>query len=112
MGIIERTRATGRSLTGGVKRRIDDVKVLRRTDAALIELGRITYRQHTNRSEAADAERTSRLVADLEALEADGVDVFAVGPDAPDPSSTTSAIPATESATDVDVDSTPPTSGA
>lgn len=94
MGVIERTRTAGRSLAGGVKRRIDEVRVLRHTDDLLAELGRITYRHHSDRNRPGDTGEIERIVSELRTLEHAGVDVLASGdvetsPD-PDPGGSSS----------------------
>ena len=60
-----------------VKDKIDDVKEKRKVDELLDDLGRLVYRQRTDRGEPGDEAVIVGLVAELRTLEAEGVEIVA-----------------------------------
>lgn len=76
MGILDKAKEKANLLADQAKEKLDDVKEKRKVDELLGELGRIVYRQRTERGVAADDAEISRLVGELQALEADGAEVF------------------------------------
>lgn len=81
MGILDKAKEKATQLAGQAKEKIDDVKEKRKVDDLLDDLGRITYRQHTNRGEDGDGAEIARLVAELKSHEDSGATVL--GPKAP-----------------------------
>lgn len=92
MSFLDKAKEKATQLTQQAKEKLDDFKDNRKADELLDDLGRITYRQHTDRSEEGDAAAITDLVGKLQALEAEGVDVLAAkappaAPDLPPPAS-------------------------
>lgn len=84
MGFLDKAKEKATHLAEQAKEKIDDVKEKRKADDLLDDLGRILYRQRTERGEAGDEAEIERLVAELRALEADGAElVAAAAPAAP-----------------------------
>jgi|GEM_PF-2475489 len=77
MSFLDKAKEKATQLTQQAKEKIDDIKVSRKADDLLDDLGRISYRAHTNRAEPGDADAVVDLVAQLQALEREGVDVLA-----------------------------------
>jgi hypothetical protein len=80
MGFLDKAKEKATQLAGQAKEKIDDVKEKRKADDLLDDLGRILYRQRTDRGEAGDEAEIERLVAELRALEADGTDIIGAAP--------------------------------
>jgi hypothetical protein len=76
MSFLDKAKEKATQLGQQAKDKIDDLKDTRKADDLLDDLGRITYRQHTDRAEAADADAIAALVAQLQALEAEGAPVL------------------------------------
>jgi|CXWL01.1.fsa_nt_gi hypothetical protein len=76
MSFLDKAKEKATQLTQQAKEKIDDLKDNRKADDLLDELGRITYRQHTDRAETGDSEAIATLVGQLQALEADGTPVL------------------------------------
>ena len=76
MGILDKAKEKASHFAEQAKDKIDDVKDKRKVDELLDDLGRIVYRQHTERGDAGDEAEIARLVAELKALEADGSEVI------------------------------------
>ena len=90
MGFLDKAKEKATQLAGQAKEKIDDVKEKRKADDLLDDLGRIVYRQRTDRGEPSDEADIVRLVAELRVLEEDGTEVIAAAPaadttDAPPP---------------------------
>ncbi|MFZ1489166.1 MAG: hypothetical protein WAS51_04440 [Ilumatobacteraceae bacterium] len=75
MGFLDKAKDTISKATETAKDKIDDVKDKRKVDDLLDDLGRIVYRQRTDRGRPTDDADISRLVAELQALEAEGTDI-------------------------------------
>jgi hypothetical protein len=75
MGFLDKAKEKATHLAGQAKEKIDDVKEKRKADDLLDDLGRIVYRQRTDRGEPGDEAEIVRLVAELRVLEADGTDL-------------------------------------
>ncbi|MCU1503083.1 MAG: hypothetical protein JWM12_2437 [Ilumatobacteraceae bacterium] len=85
MSFLDKAKAKAAELAGTVKDKVDDFKEGRKVEDLLQDLGRITYRRHTERSEPGDAEAIDQLVAELKKLEAEGVVVLAPVEPEPEP---------------------------
>ena len=91
MGLLDKAREKATHLAEQAKDKIDDVKEKRKADELLDDLGRILYRQRTERAEATDEAEIARLVAELRALEDEGTTVLEraePGADAASPAAT------------------------
>ena len=77
MGFIDKAKEKATHLAGQAKEKIDDVKEKRKADDLLDDLGRILYRQRTDRGEPGDEAEIVRLVAELRVLEDDGTELVA-----------------------------------
>ena len=77
MGFLDKAKEKATHLAEQAKEKIDDVKEKRKADDLLDDLGRIAYRQRTDRGEPGDEADIVRLVAELRALEDDGTEVIA-----------------------------------
>jgi hypothetical protein len=73
---IEKAKQKATSLTQQAKEKFDDIKDNRKADELLDDLGRIVYRQRTERGEAGDDAAIADLVGRLQALEAEGTPVL------------------------------------
>jgi len=76
MSFLDKAKEKASQLTQQAKEKIDDVKDTRKADSLLDDLGRILYRQRTERGEAGDDAAIAELVGQLQALEADGTAVL------------------------------------
>lgn len=92
MGFLDKAREKAEALAGQAKDKLEDVQAKRKADDLLDDLGRILYRQRTNRATETDAADIDRVVAELSALEADGTAVLQAKSSGP------SAAPTAESA--------------
>jgi hypothetical protein len=77
MGFLDKAKEKASHLAGEAKGKLDDVKDKRKVDDLLDDLGRVVYRQRTERAEAGDEAEIVRLVDELRALEAEGTEVVA-----------------------------------
>jgi hypothetical protein len=77
MGFLDKAKEKATHLAGQAKEKIEDVKEKRKADDLLDDLGRIVYRQRTERGEAGDEAEIERLVGELSALEAEGTELVA-----------------------------------
>ncbi len=77
MGFLDKAKEKATHLAGQAKEKIDDVKEKRKADDLLDDLGRILYRQRTDRGEPGDEAEIVRLVAELRVLEDDGTELVA-----------------------------------
>ncbi len=77
MGLLDKAKEKAGHLAGQAKDKIEDVKEKRKVDNLLDELGRIVYRQRTERGALGDEAEIVRLVGELRTLEADGTEVVA-----------------------------------
>ena len=75
MGFLDKAKEKATHLAGQAKEKIDDVKEKRKADDLLDDLGRILYRQRTERGEPGDEAEIVRLVAELRVLEDDGTEL-------------------------------------
>ena len=80
MGLLDKAKEKASHLAGQAKEKIEDVKEKRKVDDLLDDLGRIVFRQRTERGEPGDEAEIVRLVDGLSALEADGTEVVAAVP--------------------------------
>ncbi|MEO8265146.1 MAG: hypothetical protein ABI706_06490 [Ilumatobacteraceae bacterium] len=78
MGFLDKAKEKATHLAGQAKEKIDDVKEKRKADDLLDDLGRIVYRQRTDRGEPGDEAEIVRLVAELRVLEDDGTELVTV----------------------------------
>lgn len=76
MGFLDKAREKAEALAGQAKEKFEDVQAKRKADDLLDDLGRIVYRQRTERSEAGDEAEIARIVGELRTLEADGTPVL------------------------------------
>lgn len=76
MGFLDKAKTKASHLAEQAKEKIDDVKEKRKADDLLDDLGRIVYRQRTERGEPGDEAEIARLVDELQALEKDGTEIF------------------------------------
>jgi len=86
MGLLDKAKEKATHLAGQAKEKIEDVKEKRKADDLLDDLGRVVFRQRTERGEPGDEAEIARLVDELRTLEADGTEVI--------PSAATSAVDA------------------
>jgi hypothetical protein len=77
MGFLDKAKEKASHLAGEAKGKLDEVKDKRKVDDLLDDLGRIVYRQRTERAEPGDDAEIVRLVDQLRALEAEGTEVIA-----------------------------------
>ena len=77
MGFLDKAKEKAGHLAGQAKEKIEDVKEKRKVDDMLDDLGRIVYRQRTERGEPGDEDEIVRLVGELRTLESDGTDIVA-----------------------------------
>ena len=75
MGILDKAKEKAGHLAGQAKDKIEDVKEKRKVDDLLDDLGRIVYRQRTERGGPGDEDEIVRLVGALRTLESDGIEV-------------------------------------
>ncbi len=75
MGLLDKAKEKATHLAGQAKEKIEDVKEKRKADDLLDDLGRIVFRQRTDRGEPGDEAEIVRLVDELRRLEADGTEV-------------------------------------
>ena len=80
MGLLDKAKEKAGHLAGQAKDKIDDVKEKRKADDLLDDLGRIVYRQRTERGEPGDEDEIVRLVEELRTLESDGAEVVPTVP--------------------------------
>lgn len=83
MSFLDKAKEKATQLTQQAKEKVDDLKDSRRADSLLEELGRIVFRQHTDRAGPADDTRLAELVAELRALEDEGTPVLGAPPEPP-----------------------------
>jgi hypothetical protein len=83
MSILDKAKETSalinqkaKEKTHQAKEMIDEVKASRKADALCEELGRIVYRQHTERGLETDEAEIARLVAEIKGHEDSGAHVF------------------------------------
>ena len=77
MGLLDKAKEKAGHLAGQAKEKIEDVKEKRKADDLLDDLGRLVYRQRTERGEPGDEDEIVRLVSELLALESDGTEIVA-----------------------------------
>jgi len=77
MSFLDKAKEKATQLSQQAKEKVDDLKDARKADSLLDDLGRITFRQHTERGEPGDDAAIADLVAQLQALEAEGTAVLA-----------------------------------
>jgi hypothetical protein len=77
MGFLDKAKEKATHLAGEAKGKLDEVKDKRKVDDLLDDLGRIVYRQRTERAEAGDEAEIVRLIDELRTLEAEGTEVVA-----------------------------------
>ena len=77
MGLLDKAKEKAGHLAGQAKGKIEDVKEKHKVDDLLDDLGRIVYRQRTERGEPGDEDEIVRVVGELRTLESDGADVVA-----------------------------------
>jgi hypothetical protein len=84
MGFLDKAKQKATHLAEQAKDKIDDVKEKRKVDDLLDDLGRIVYRQHTERGTDGDDAEITRIVGELKALEDEGAEVLTKAPAATD----------------------------
>ncbi len=77
MGFLDKAKEKASHLAGEAKGKIEDVKDKRKANDLLDDLGRIVYRQRTERGEDGDEAEIVRLVGELKTLEDEGTEVAA-----------------------------------
>src|SRR5215203_1051619 len=85
MSFIDKAKEKATSLTQQAKEKIDDLRDTRKAGNLLDDLGRIVYRQRTERGAAGDEAAIAELVRRLQALEAEGTSVLGKNEDAQTP---------------------------
>ena len=75
MGFLDKAKDTLNKATESAKERLDEFQDKRKADELFDELGRIVYRQRTDRGVESDEDDISLLVAELQALEAEGTEL-------------------------------------
>ena len=73
---FDKAKEKAQQLAATAKEKVDDFKDNRKADDLLDDLGRILYRQRTDRGEAGDEAQIAELVGALQALEAEGTPVL------------------------------------
>jgi hypothetical protein len=81
MGLLDKAKVKAGHLAEQAKDKFEDVKEKRKVDNLLDEIGRIVYRQRTERGALGDEADIVRLVGELRTLEADGTEVVAPASD-------------------------------
>lgn len=76
MGFLDKAKQKATHLAEQAKDKIDDVKEKRKADDLLDDLGRIVYRQRTERGTDADEAEITRLVGELRAMEDEGAEII------------------------------------
>ncbi len=76
MSFLDKAKEKATQLSQQAKEKIDDLKDTRKADDLLDDLGRILYRQRTERGEATDETAITDLVTQLRALETEGTPVL------------------------------------
>jgi hypothetical protein len=76
MGLLDKAKEKASRLAEQAKDKIEDVKEKRKVDELLDDLGRIVYRQRTERGEPGDDAEIGRLIDELRTLEAEGTEVL------------------------------------
>lgn len=76
MSFLDKAKEKASQLAHQAKEKVDDIKDTRKADDLLDDLGRILYRQRTDRGEPGDEAAIAELVTSLQALEADGTTVL------------------------------------
>lgn len=98
MGFLDKAKEKASHLAGEAKGKIEEVKDKRKVDDLLDDLGRIVYRQRTERGEDGDEAEIVRLVGELRTLEDDGTEVVTPAPAPPDDTQPPPPPPPTEPA--------------
>ena len=75
MGFLDKAKEKAQTLAGQAKDKFEDVQSKRKADDLLDDLGRILYLERTGRAMPDAEPEIARLVAELQKLEADGVEV-------------------------------------
>lgn len=76
MGFLDKAKQKATHLAEQAKDKIDDVKEKRKVDDLLDDLGRIVYRQRTERGADTDDAEIVRIVGELKAMEDEGAEVL------------------------------------
>ena len=85
MGLINRAteqathlkdRAKVREVAEKVRGKVEDIQTKRKANDLLEDLGRLVYAEHTGRTNDSAASEISRIVAELQTLEGDGVTIL------------------------------------
>ena len=95
---LDKAKAQAQKLAATAKEKADDYKDKKKADDLLDDLGRILYRQRTERGEDGDDAEITRIVGELQGLEAEGAPVLGpkekpAEPDAPDAAAATDIAP-------------------
>jgi hypothetical protein len=85
MGFLDKAKEKTTRLAGQAKEKYEDVKEKKKIDDLLDDLGRILYRQRTDRGGEDDETEIARLVEELKKVEAEGADVIGAPPPAQPP---------------------------
>ena len=94
MGLLDKAKEKASHLAEQAKDKIGEVKERRKADDLLDDLGKILYRQRTERGEPGDDAEIDRIVGELRALEADGAEIVPPPPAAADTSAPADSAPA------------------
>jgi hypothetical protein len=78
MGFLDKAKDAVSKATETAKDKYDDVIDRRKASDLLEDIGRLVYRKHTDRGTESDHADMMRLIAELQTLEAEGVDVLDV----------------------------------
>ena len=77
MGFLDKAKEKAGHLVEPIREKVDDRKDRRIADDLLDDLGRVVFRQRTDRERPDDEAEILRLIVELQALEAEGTDVLA-----------------------------------
>lgn len=95
MGFLDKAKEMAQQVATQTKDMVDDVQGKRKAEDLLEDVGRLVYLDRTGRSVAGTDAELARLVAELQALEAEGIEftTVAVKPPPPPPAPPGSPLP-------------------
>jgi hypothetical protein len=99
MGLLDKAKEKASHLAGQAKDKIGEVKERRKADDLLDDLGRIVFRQRSERGEPGDDAEIERIVGELRTLEAEGAEIVPPAAAGATEEPTTASAPETGTAT-------------
>lgn len=72
MSLLDKAKEKATQLASTAKEKVDDFKEQRKADGVLADLGRITFRQHTDAGTDGDTAEIAKMVSELKSLAAQG----------------------------------------